>query len=47
MGFFTKSLFAGLVAAVSVSAQCTGPAVNAATISLIAEFEGFRPDVCK
>lgn len=47
MGFITKSLLAGLVAAVSVSGQCTGPAINSASLSLIAEFEGFRPDVCK
>ena len=46
MGLITKSVFAALVGAVAVSAQCTGPAANAATVSLVAEFEGFSPDIC-
>lgn len=47
MGFFAKSLLTGLLGAAAVSAQCVGPAVNSATVSLVAEFEGFRPDICK
>lgn len=46
MGFTVKSLIAGLLGAAAVSAQCTGPAVNSATIDLITEFEGFSPDIC-
>ncbi|KAG9253939.1 lysozyme [Emericellopsis atlantica] len=40
-----KSLLAGLAGAAAVSAQCTGPPVNDATISLITEFEGFSSDI--
>jgi hypothetical protein len=47
MGLFVKSFIAGLMGAAAVSAQCTGPAVNSATVSLVAEFEGFSPDICK
>ena len=47
MGLFVKSFIAGLMGAAAVSAQCTGPAVNSATVSLVAEFEGFRPDICE
>ncbi len=32
--------------AVTASAQCTGPAVNIATLNLIKEFEGWRPNIC-
>lgn len=47
MGSITKTLLAGLVAAVSVRGQCVGPDINDASLSLIAEFEGFREDVCE
>ncbi|GAP85722.1 putative glycoside hydrolase family 24 protein [Rosellinia necatrix] len=36
---------AALLAASMAQAACIGPAVNSATINLIAEFEGFRADV--
>ena len=36
-----------LLAASMAQAACVGPAVNQATVDLIAEFEGFMPDVCK
>ncbi|KAI6778390.1 Lysozyme-like protein [Emericellopsis cladophorae] len=38
-----KSLLTGLVGAAAVSAQCTGPPANDATVSLIAEFEDLDP----
>lgn len=47
MGLIAKSVFAGLVGVVAVSAQCTGPPANDATVSLVAEFEGFSPDICQ
>jgi hypothetical protein len=31
----------------AVGARCVGPAVNQATLDLVKEFEGFRPDICK
>lgn len=47
MGFVVKSLIAGLVGATAVSAQCVGPPANAATVDLVADFEGFEPDICE
>lgn len=47
MYFTAKSILSALVGATAVSAQCAGPPANAATVSLIAEFEGFRPNICK
>jgi lysozyme len=41
-----KNFFLAAIGATAVQAQCTGPAVNAATISLITEFEGWRPNIC-
>lgn len=41
-----KSFIIALLGLTSVSAACTGPAVNSATVSLITEFEGFRADIC-
>lgn len=43
--FTTNALL--LVGAISGVTACTGPAVNQATVDLVASFEGFRPDVCK
>ncbi|KAL6850985.1 hypothetical protein ACO1O0_008111 [Amphichorda felina] len=45
MGIVTKSVLAGLVGAAAVSGACIGPNANAATVSLVAEFEGFSPDI--
>ena len=47
MGIVTKSVVAGLVGAAAVSGACIGPNANAATVSLVAEFEGFSPDICE
>lgn len=46
MGIMFKSLLAGLMGAAAISAQCTAPPANDATVSLIAEFEGWSPDIC-
>jgi lysozyme len=40
-----KSLALAALAATAY-AQCTGPAVNQATLNLIKEFEGWRPNIC-
>ncbi|CAG9996592.1 unnamed protein product [Clonostachys byssicola] len=42
-----KSFIVALLGLTSVSAACTGPAVNSATVSLITEFEGFRANIYK
>lgn len=47
MAFLTyKTLAAALVGAAVVSSQCTPPQSNSATVDLIGEFEGWRPDIC-
>lgn len=43
---FSTLAVALLGAASQVRAQCVGPEVNAATISLVTEFEGWEPDIC-
>ncbi|KAI9897118.1 hypothetical protein N3K66_008140 [Trichothecium roseum] len=40
-----KSIVAALLGATAAVAQCTGPAVNSATIDLVSSFEGWRPDI--
>lgn len=46
MGLIANSIITGLMGATVISAQCTGPAANSATVDLIAEFEGFSADIC-
>lgn len=47
MGLTIKSIIlAALMGAVAVSARCTGPAVNTASVDLVTEFEGWRPNIC-
>lgn len=41
-----KSLILGFAGATAVSAACTGPAANAATVDLVKGFETFQPDIC-
>lgn len=43
----SKTVLLGLIGATAVSAQCTGPAVNSATLDLVTSFEGFEPDICE
>lgn len=42
-----KPLLAALLGAAIVTSQCVPPQSNSATVDLIGEFEGWRPDICK
>lgn len=43
-----RTIIASFAALATVAnAQCNIPEVNTATVNLIAEFEGFRANICK
>jgi hypothetical protein len=44
--FSCKALLAAIAGASVVTAQCIPPDSNQATVDLIGEFEGWRPDIC-